>query len=73
MVSEFNSMNRLKAVLKEQGRTQKWFASHMNRTENTISLWTTNKVQPSLEDLYRAARLLDIDVRDLLEGNLDIS
>ncbi len=62
-------MNRIKAVLQEQGRTQKWFATNMEKTENTISLWTTNRIQPSIEDLYKAANLLGVDVRDLLVGN----
>ena len=59
-------MNRLKQVLKQQGRTQKWFAGEMKKTENTISLWVTNKVQPSVEDLYRAADLLRVEISELL-------
>ena len=59
-------MNRLKQVLKQQGRTQKWFAGEMKKTENTISLWVTNKGQPSVEDLYRAADLLRVEISELL-------
>jgi putative transcriptional regulator len=59
-------MNRLKEIIKNQGRTQKWIASQIDRSENTISLWCLNKIQPSIEDLYRIAELLNVDPRDLL-------
>lgn len=64
-------MNKLKKVLKHQGRTQKWFAREMKKTENTISLWVTNKVQPSVEDLYKAAEILQVEVAELLERKKD--
>ncbi len=59
-------MNRLKEIIKRQGRTQKWVSSQMERSENTSSLWCLNKIQPSLEDLYKLAELLNVDPRDLL-------
>jgi transcriptional regulator with XRE-family HTH domain len=66
-------MNKLKQVLKQQGRSQKWFAGEIGKTENTISLWVLNKVQPSIEDLYRAAELLQVEATDLLEKVKDIN
>jgi transcriptional regulator with XRE-family HTH domain len=39
----------------------------MEKTENTISLWVLNKVQPSLEDVYKAANLLNVEITDLLK------
>lgn len=65
-------MNRLKQVLKQQGRTQKWFAEQMDKTENTISLWVQNKVDVALKDLYKAADVLEVDVTDLLEKKENI-
>jgi putative transcriptional regulator len=62
-------MNRLKEIIKKQGRTQKWISSQMGRSENTISLWCLNKIQPSLEDLYKIADLLNVNVKDLLIDN----
>jgi putative transcriptional regulator len=59
-------MNKIKETLKNQGRTQKWIASKIDRSENTISLWCLNKIQPSLEDLYHIAELLNCEVADLL-------
>jgi putative transcriptional regulator len=62
-------MNNIKQILKDQGRTQKWIASKMERSENTISLWSLNKIQPSVEDLYKIADLLNVNVKDLLTDN----
>jgi putative transcriptional regulator len=62
-------MNKLKETLKSQGRTQKWIAAKMERSENTISLWCLNKNQPSVEDLFRIAEILDVNVKDLLVDN----
>lgn len=59
-------MHNLKRVLKDSGRTQKWFAKQIGKTENTISLWVNNKVEMSLSDLYKAAEILDCEVSDLL-------
>lgn len=60
------AINRIKVVLAEQRRTNKWLAEQLGKSENTISKWCSNKVQPSLENLIEIAKILDIDVRDLL-------
>lgn len=59
-------INRLKAVLAEQGKTSKWLAEKLEKNETTISRWCTNEVQPSMEKLVAIATLLEIDVRDLI-------
>ena len=59
-------INRIKAVLAEKQLTSKWLAERLDKSENTISKWCSNKVQPSLENLVEIAKILDIDVRDLL-------
>ena len=59
-------MNRIKQTLQAQGRSQKWYASKIGKTENTISLWMQNKIQPRLEDLYKTAELLQVEVAELL-------
>ena len=64
--NHFKKMNRLKEIIKKQGRTQKWVASQIDRSENTISLWCLNKIQPSLEDLFRISEILDVDVKELI-------
>lgn len=59
-------INRIKVVLVEQQRTSKWLAEQLGKSENTISKWCSNKVQPSLESFVEIARILDIDVRELI-------
>ena len=59
------AINRLKIVLAEQGRTNKWLAEQLNKNTATVSRWCTNEMQPSLETLVHIAATLGIDVREL--------
>lgn len=61
-------INRLKAVLAEQGKTNKWLAEQLEKNETTVSRWCTNEVQPSMETLVTIASLLRIDVLDLINS-----
>lgn len=60
------AINRLKVVLAEQGRTNKWLAEKMDKNTATISRWCTNEMQPSLETLVEIAETLMVDVRELI-------
>ncbi len=60
------AINRLKVVLVEQGRTNKWLAEKLNKNTATVSRWCTNEMQPSLETLINIASVLKVDVRELL-------
>lgn len=62
------AINRLKAVLAEQGKTNKWLAEELNKNETTISRWCTNEVQPSMENLIAIATLLKVDVLELINS-----
>ena len=59
-------MNKLKTVLKKQGRSQLWLANQMDITKSTMSTWCNNRSQPSLEKLYKVAEILNVDVTELL-------
>ena len=59
-------LNRIKAVLAEQGRTSKWLAEHVGKSACTVSKWCNNVVQPDLNTLDQIARTLKVDVKDLL-------
>ncbi len=59
-------LNRLKVVLAEQCKTNKWLAEQLGKDVTTVSKWCTNKSQPGLETLYEIAKCLDIEVKDLL-------
>ena len=50
----------------EKKRTGKWLAEVLKKNEATISRWCTNESQPSIETLFEIAKVLDIDVKDLL-------
>lgn len=62
-------INRLKVVLVEQNRTGKWLAEQLGKNEATISRWCSNSAQPSLEMLIKIAAILNIDPRELINGN----
>ena len=62
------AINRLKAVLAEQGKTNKWLAGMLSKNETTISRWCTNEVQPSVENLVEIAKLLEVDVKELINS-----
>ena len=59
-------LNRLKAALAEQGKTNRWLSEQLGKKENTISRWCANKVQPSIQQLNDIAYILDVDVRNLI-------
>lgn len=63
-------MNRIKVLLVEKQKTNKWLAEQMGKSENTISRWCSNKSQPSISQLQEIANLLDVDIRVLLKSQI---
>ena len=59
-------VNRIKLVLVEKKRTSKWLSEQMGVNPSTVSKWCTNVSQPSIETLVEIARVLEVDVKDLL-------
>ena len=59
-------LNRIKVVLAEKKRTNKWLADQLGKDPATVSKWCTNSSQPGLDTLYKVAELLDIEVRELI-------
>jgi Helix-turn-helix. len=53
-------------VLVEKKKTSKWLAGVMGKDPATISKWCTNTAQPSLETLTEIAKILEINVQDLI-------
>jgi transcriptional regulator with XRE-family HTH domain len=66
---EAETLNRLKVVLAEQHKSQKWLAEELGKSVITISRWVNNKMQPSVDQLFEIAKVLDVDVRMLLNTN----
>lgn len=62
-------LNRLKVVLVEKKRTNRWLAAELGKDPSTVSKWCTNVSQPDLQTLNRIAELLDIDVKSLITSN----
>lgn len=61
-------INRLKVVLAEKNKTNKWLAEQLGKSDVTISRWCTNEVQPSMETFLQIATLLNIDIKELLNS-----
>ena len=59
-------INRLKVVLAEKKRTNKWLAEQLGKDPGTVSKWCTNTMQPNLETLVEIAKVLEVDMKDLL-------
>ena len=57
---------RLKVVLAEKKRTNKWLAEQLGKDPGTVSKWCTNTMQPNLETLVEIAKVLEVDTKDLL-------
>ena len=64
-------INRLKIILVEKDRTNKWLSEKLSKNKTTVSRWCTNEMQPSLETLVRIAAVLEVDVRELLVSTKD--
>ena len=59
-------MNRIKEVLKEKGISQTWLAEKMDKSYPTINEYARNKRQPSLEDLYKIAKICLLHINYLI-------
>ena len=60
------SINRIKVVLADKNKTNKWFAEQLGKDPATVSKWCTNSSQPGVETLIEIARILEVEVGDLL-------
>ena len=59
-------INRIKLVLVEKKKTNKWLAEQLGKDPATVSKWCTNTAQPGLETLLEIARLLQVDISELV-------
>ena len=62
-------INRIKVVLVEKKRTNKWLAEQLGKDPATVSKWCTNSCQPTLETLIKISQLLDVEVNSLIHVN----
>lgn len=62
------NINRLKVVLAEKKRINKWLAEQLVKDPGTVSRVCSNKMQPSLDALVKIVGLLNVDPRQLING-----
>lgn len=64
-------MNRIKEVLENKGIKQTWLAEQLGKSYNMVNAYVQNRQQPRLEDLYKIADILQVDVKELIISNKD--
>jgi DNA-binding XRE family transcriptional regulator len=64
-------LNRLRVVMAEKDKTNRWLAEKLKVNENTVSKWMNNSQQPSLITFYNISVLLGVDMKDLFESTVN--
>ena len=64
-------INRIKVVLAEKQRTNKWLAEKLGKDTSTVSKWCTNSSEPDIQTFLQIAEALEVDIRELLVGSQD--
>lgn len=62
-------LNRIKAVLVEQDKSQKWLAEQLGKSFSTTNAYCCNRQQPNLDTLYRISQLLSVELKELIVDN----
>jgi putative transcriptional regulator len=59
-------MNRIKEVLENKGIKQTWLSEQLGKSYNMVNAYVQNRKQPKLQDLYRIAEILEVDIKELI-------
>lgn len=59
-------LNRIKAVLADKKKSNKWLCEQLGVAPTTVSKWCTNSCQPPMETFIKISKLLDVDLKDLI-------
>lgn len=62
-------MNRIKEVLEQKGIKQTWLAEQLGKSYNMVNAYVQNRQQPRLKTLMDIAKILDVDVKELIISN----
>jgi transcriptional regulator with XRE-family HTH domain len=65
-------MNRIKKVLEQKGIKQIWLSDQLGKSYNMVNSYVQNRRQPSIEDLYKIAEILSVDVTELLKSKTNV-
>ena len=60
-------MNRIKEVLEEKGIKQIWLSEQLGKSYNMVNSYAQNRRQPSIECLYKIAKILSVEAKELLK------
>ena len=61
-------INRIKVVLAEKKKTNKWLAEQLGCAPTTVSKWCTNACQPPMETYIKIAKLLEVELAELVNS-----
>ena len=59
-------LNRIKVVLAEKGKPNKFLSDNLGVAQTTVSKWVTNTCQPPMETFVKIAKLLDVELAELI-------
>lgn len=59
-------LNKIKVVLAEKNKSNKWLSDQLGVSPTTVSKWVTNTCQPPIETVMRIAQLLNVNLDDLV-------
>ena len=68
-MADSKQINRIKVMLSEKRRTNKWLAESLGKDPATVSKWCTNSSQPTLETLLKIAELLEVNYTELVRAD----
>lgn len=60
-------MNRIKEILEQKGIKQIWLAEKLGKSYNMVNGYVQNRQQPRLEILFEIAKILQVEVKDLIK------
>ena len=65
-VGKLRDINRLKILLAEKKKTNKWLCEQLGVNPTTVSKWCTHSSQPSLEMVLKMMEVLDADINQII-------
>ena len=71
-MEENRDLNRIKVMLAEKKRTNKWLAEQLGVNPATVSKWCTNSSQPDLASLLKISKLLEVELTKLVRIEQEI-
>jgi putative transcriptional regulator len=71
IMEQCKTINRLRVVLAEKNKTNRWLAEAIGKNEATVSRWCSNRAQPSIDVFRQIAIALNVDIKDLLNSTKD--